>query len=91
MIRPKLENGLRVRFLGKQGLVGTPRQPGHWPAGTISPGQLGTIRRDGLGEGRLDWRIKFDGVAPRVPYDFGTFGPFLCDDFEIVETLCIDS
>lgn len=82
MIRPKLLDGLRVKFLGKRNWKGE-REPGHWPAGTVFPGHLGTIRRIGPGNMAMDWGIEFDRVTPRVPYHFGTFGPFLDDEFEI--------
>lgn len=85
MRRKKLYDGMRVRFVGTSGtdIDGNPKMfPGRWPAGTIHPGECGTVRQDGP----KDWHVTFDGRTPkRSEYMWGVFGPFLGDDFEEVD------
>lgn len=84
MMRPRLFVGMRVEYAYRT-YWSEPRQQmvaklGRWPAGTIYPGERGTISHihDRV-MGSL-WMIDFDGRTPKAGYHWGTFGPFLADD-----------
>lgn len=89
MVRPKLYDGMRVRFVSHDmtGIDGKlKKKPGMWMAGKVAPGTLGTIHKHDDSENPLTgWRIDFDNMTPKPGYIFGMFGPFLDDDFEEVK------
>lgn len=93
MVRKTLFDGMRVRFVSHDivGINGIRRKrTGHWPAGNIPPGSVGTVVRRSGDESGLHWMVNFDGITPKPGYIFGVFGPFLDDDFEELERNCSD-
>lgn len=96
--RQRLAVGLRVRMRNRGTFRGKP-YGANWPAGYVAPGTLGTIAyrvtwydsNGNMCEPGADgahamegWQIDWDGLIPKPGFIFGTFGPFLDDQLEVV-------
>ena len=87
MVRPKLFDGMRVRFISHdiRGIDGKlKKRRSGWFAGDVPVGSVGTVRYH-VGDYGVGWRFDWDGITPKPGYIFGTYGPFLDDDFEVIE------
>ena len=84
-VPPRLKEGMRVAWLPERAERRGKPNHGNWKAGKVPPGTAGTVHKE-TEESSFDALfIDFDDLTPKDDGKFVVFGPFLEDDFLLLD------
>jgi hypothetical protein len=85
--RQKFRAGMRVRWHPKEITRRGKPNTGGWRAGPVPLGTCGTVRKDPdsvFSNNEAGWLIEWDGLTPKHGCQWGSIGPWMDDDLEVL-------